>query len=113
MEDYIEMIYRTEKNEIRVTELSNLLNIKASSVSKMVAKLKELGMIEYEKYSLIKLSEEGKKLGKYLLKRHNVLLNLFKIINMKENYYLVEQIEHFFDKDTIANIEIFLKNKEQ
>lgn len=109
MEDYIEMIFRTQKEEIRATELAVLLNIKTSSVSKMIVKLKEQNLINYEKYGLIKLTDKGKNLGTYLLKRHNILLNLFNKINKQDNSYLVEQIEHFFSPELIFNIEEFLK----
>ena len=112
MEDYIEMIYRTNKENIKITELTSLLNIKASSVSKMIEKLKDLNLVEKEKYGLIYLTKQGKDLGCYLLKRHNILCKFFNIINKKDNLYLVEQIEHFFDKNTINNIENFLKNME-
>lgn len=112
MEDYIEMIYRTNKENIKITELASLLNIKASSVSKMIEKLKDLNLVEKEKYGLIYLTKQGKDLGNYLLKRHNILCKFFNIINKQDNLYLVEQIEHFFDKNTINNIEIFLKNME-
>ena len=112
MEDYIEMIYRTNKENIKITELASLLNIKASSVSKMIEKLKDLNLVEKEKYGLIYLTKQGKDLGSYLLKRHNILCKFFNIINKQDNLYLVEQIEHFFDKNTINNIENFLKNME-
>ena len=112
MEDYIEMIYRTNKENIKITELASLLNIKASSVSKMIEKLKDLNLVEKEKYGLIYLTKQGKDLGNYLLKRHNILCKFFNIINKQDNLYLVEQIEHFFDKNTINNIENFLKNME-
>lgn len=112
MEDYIEMIYRTNKENIKITQLATLLNINASSVSKMVEKLKDLNLVEKEKYSQIKLTEEGKSLGQYLLKRHNLLYKFFNKINNKDNLHLVEQIEHFFDKQTIESIEKFLKDLE-
>ncbi|WP_317368647.1 metal-dependent transcriptional regulator [uncultured Tyzzerella sp.] len=112
MEDYIEMIYRINKENIKITELASLLNIKASSVSKMVEKLKDLNLIEKEKYGEINLTNSGEDLGKYLLKRHNTLCKFFNKINSKDNLYLVEQIEHFFDKETINNIENFLENME-
>ena len=41
MEDYLEMIYRKVKSRnITIKELSESLNVKASSVSKMINKLK-------------------------------------------------------------------------
>lgn len=112
MEDYIEMMYRINKQNIKITELANLLNIKASSVSKMIDKLKFLNLVEKEKYGVISLTEKGEALGAYLLNRHNILCKFFNIINKQDNLYLVEQIEHFFDEDTINNIENFLKNME-
>ncbi|MBS5794513.1 MAG: metal-dependent transcriptional regulator [Clostridiales bacterium] len=113
MEDYIEMIYRTNKENIKITELAKLLNIKSSSVSKMIEKLKDLNLVEKEKYGEINLTYDGKNLGNYLLKRHNILCKFFNKINNKNNLYLVEQIEHFFDKETIESIEKFLKRMEE
>ena len=49
-EDYIEMIYRLaqpNKIEIRVNELATSLNIKSSSVTKMIKKLNEKNLIIY------------------------------------------------------------------
>lgn len=110
MEDYIEMIYRTKKENLSITELADLLNIKVSSVSKMIIKLKKLDLVFYEKYGEIKLTKNGKVLGEYLLKRHNILLKFFNKINMKDNSYLVEQIEHFFQKDLIEDISKIIDN---
>ena len=107
MEDYIEMIYRKVKNksDITVKEIAIFLNVKASSVSKMANRLKELNLIEFEKYGKIKLNKNGINLGKYLLWRHNILKKFFKLIN-KKNYSLeqVEKIEHFVDYVTVNNI---------
>lgn len=116
MEDYLEMIYRktTNKKEIKINELSKLLNVKPSSVSKMINRLKELNLVYFEKYKTITLTKEGKYIGKYLLYRHNVLKNFFKYIN-KEEYKLsqVEKIEHFIDYTSIKNIEKLLNKKSE
>ncbi|MEG2322314.1 MAG: metal-dependent transcriptional regulator [Bacilli bacterium] len=109
MEDYLEMIYRLNK-DISVKELAATLNVKPSSVSKMAKRLKELNLIAFEKYQKIKITKQGLVLGKYFLKRHNILKNFFKILN-KDQYNLkqVEKIEHFIDYKTIVNIEKWLK----
>lgn len=116
MEDYLEMIYRktTNKKEIKINELSKLLNVKPSSVSKMINRLKELNLVYFEKYKTITLTKEGKYIGKYLLYRHNILKNFFKYIN-KEEYKLsqVEKIEHFIDYTSIKNIEKLLNEKSE
>lgn len=107
MEDYIEMIYRNtiKKEEITVKELSLLLNVRPSSVSKMINKLNELGIVFFHRYGPISLTKKGKNLGKFYLDRHNILTSFFQSLN-KEDFKLeqVEKIEHFVDKITVDNI---------
>lgn len=115
MEDYIEMIYRcTQKNSFTtVKDLSQLLNVRASSVSKMIHRLNNYSLVNYAKYGNISLTNKGKKLGEFYLKRHNVLTDFFKLVN-KNNFKLeqVEKVEHYIDDVTIQNInELIKKNK--
>lgn len=114
MEDYLEMIYRYTRhsNSITIKELSSKLNVRPSSASKMIGRLKEYDLVIFEKYGDIFLSHNGKMLGKYLLWRHNILEKFFKHLN-KEKYRLeqVEKIEHFIDHDTIINMQKFINNK--
>lgn len=111
MEDYIEMIYRkSKKNKITVKDLSIYLNVKPSSVSKMIKRLNNLSLVNFEKYKDISLTKEGTILGNYLMKRHNILKKFFKYIN-KDDFLLeqVEKIEHFIDYKTVNNINNYLK----
>lgn len=110
MEDYLEMIYRNG-NFITVKSLSTLLNVRPSSVSKMAVKLKNLGYISFETYGNIYLTKKGIETGKYLLWRHSILESWLKYIN-KNEFCLeqVERIEHFVDKITLKNIELFLND---
>lgn len=109
MEDYIEMIYRFD-NKITVKQLSEKLNVKPSSVSKMIDRLKNKKLVEGEKYGEIKLTITGEELGKYFLYRHKVLNDFLKYINKDEyNLKQVEKIEHFVDEVTIKNISEILK----
>lgn len=98
MEDYLEMIYRIHLREghARTTRLAKRLNVQASSVTKTVQKLARLGLLHYEKYGLIRLTEKGEKLGGFLLKRHILVENFLKIIGVKESTLLrdTEMIEH-------------------
>lgn len=113
MEDYLEMISRhNQKHEfITIKDLSFMLNVKPSSVSKMANRLKDSGFIYFHKYGKITLTEEGLKTGNFLLWRHHILKKFFKYIN-KNEYKLdqVEKLEHFFDNVTLKNIDLFLKN---
>lgn len=109
MEDYLEMIYRNMEKEgyIRINTLSRLLNVKPSSATKMVQKLAALGLVDYQKYGIIFLTEDGKKYGKFLLDRHNVIEKFLQNIGITENLLLeTELIEHSISKNTMKNIDL-------
>lgn len=109
LEDYLEMIYRNslEGPYIRINILANLLNVKDSSASKMVKRLGELGFVNYEKYGIVTLTEEGKKEGEFLLTRHNIIEQFLYFLGCKENSLVqTEMIEHFIDSDTVENIQV-------
>lgn len=111
-EDYLEMIYRIflQKKIVHITDIANNLNVKCSSASKMVNKLKSKNLLTFPKYKDITLTEFGENTAKYLLKRHEILTAFFKALN-KENYKLeiVEKIEHFVDYITIENLSRLIK----
>lgn len=109
MEDYLEMICRhsAEEGYVRINKLAQLLNVSASSASKMVQKLGKLGMLEYEKYGIVTLSESGKEIGEYLLERHNIVEKFLKTIGNHQNLLIeTELIEHNIGPDTLKNLEI-------
>ena len=85
MEDYLEMIYRICKEEdyIRMNQLAENLNVRPSSATKTVQKLKSLGMVDYQRYGIIQLTDRGKKIGRYLLKRHNIIEEFLKTLEQK------------------------------
>ncbi len=113
MEDYLEMIYRTKDTPITITSLSKNLNIKKSSCSKMISKLKNLGLINTNN-GCITLTENGLKKSTHLYHRHQVLELFLKDLN-KEEFKLeqVEKLEHFIDDVTLKNIESLIQSNNQ
>lgn len=108
MEDYIEQIYNLieEKGYARVSDISEALSVHPSSVTKMVQKLDKDEYLVYEKYRGLVLTPKGKKIGKRLVFRHDLLEQFLKIIGVKnENIYNdVEGIEHHLSWDSIERI---------
>ena len=112
MEDYLEMIYRNiqEEGYMRMNTLSELLNVKPSSATKMVQKLTEQGLVAYKKYGIIFLTDSGKKIGEFLLRRHNILEKFLRVVGIKENLLKeTELIEHNISVHTLRNIERFIR----
>ncbi|MGI5850233.1 MAG: metal-dependent transcriptional regulator [Christensenellales bacterium] len=112
MEDYLEMIYRNIESEgyLRINELAKRLHVKASSATKMVQKLGEVGLITYKKYGIIVLTESGKEIGEYLLRRHTIIENFLKTIGITENYLVeTELIEHNISANTLEHMDMMNK----
>lgn len=118
MEDYLEMIYRCSRNEdfVRLNKIAQMLNVRDSSASKMMKKLGELGLIKYERYGMIVLTEQGMALGKYLLDRHNIIENFLIYLGCKDKVLKeTELIEHAISVETVRNIymlNIFFKEND-
>jgi len=113
MEDYLEMIYRADRDQcgIRVKELADLLHVKPSSVSRMMANLRQEGWVTYAHYEKIRLTEDGRKLGEYLLYRHNVVYRFLCLLNGDEDQLQqTERIEHFLDRRTVDNLHKIVDN---
>ncbi|MFZ5351877.1 MAG: metal-dependent transcriptional regulator [Bacillota bacterium] len=117
MEDYMEMISRICKDEayVRINQLAESLNVRPSSVTKIVSKLSELGLVDYERYGIIQLTEAGIELGKFLLKRHEIIESFLKNLGIEDTLLKdTEMIEHFISLNTLKSIhtlnDFFLEN---
>jgi Mn-dependent DtxR family transcriptional regulator len=112
MEDYLEMITRLSVNTgfVRMHELSDALSVQPPSATKMVQKLSEFGLLKYEKYGYIMLEEKGREIGEELLKRHNLIEALLKILGVSKNTILseTEKAEHTLCDETMKCIEAFI-----
>lgn len=119
MEDYLEMIYRlsAEKGYTRTHDLAATLNVQPPSTTRMIQRMSELRLVNYEKYGIITLSNKGKEIGEALLQRHMMVEEFLELIGITENILEeTEKIEHTISVGTlqcIANLTAFLKNNPQ
>lgn len=108
MEDYIEQIYllTERKGYARVSDIAEALSVHPSSVTKMVQKLDKNEYLIYEKYRGFVLTPKGKKTGKRLVYRHELLEQFLEMIGVdQENVYDdVERIEHHLSWNAIDRI---------
>ncbi len=121
LEDYLEMIFRRihEDGSVRAVELAEWLNVQPPSVSRMLHRLARLGLIEYRKYGVISMTEQGEEMGKYLLWRHRTVWKfLFLLKGGMGNGSLeeAELVEHGFSRETmdyLSKLSAFLEVKKQ
>jgi Mn-dependent DtxR family transcriptional regulator len=113
MEDYLERIYKLidEKGYARVSDIAEGLEVHPSSVTKMIQKLDKDSYLVYEKYRGLILTSKGKKMGKRLVDRHQLLEEFLTTIGVNEEniYKDVEGIEHHLSWDSITCIETLLE----
>lgn len=112
MEDYLEMIYRLSKDTgfTRINELSEALNVHPPSATRMVQKLGLLNLLQYEKYGVILLRAEGKRLGGMLLERHNMIETFFRLLGINEEKIIAEteKVEHMLSDETVKCFEKYI-----
>ncbi|UJF31272.1 transcriptional regulator MntR [Paenibacillus hexagrammi] len=113
MEDYLERIYKLidEKGYARVSDIAEGLEVHPSSVTKMIQKLDKDNYLIYEKYRGLMLTSKGKKMGKRLVDRHQLLEQFLTVIGVHDDniYKDVEGIEHHLSWDSITCIETLLE----
>lgn len=108
MEDYLEMICRIlgSGEDVRARDLSRLLGVRPSSVSRMLRVLDDAGYLRAERYGLIHLTEEGRVAGNYLLYRHDTVRRFLRALNHGEDMLEeTERIEHYLTPLTVRNLE--------
>ncbi|MEW9106959.1 transcriptional regulator MntR, partial [Paenibacillus sp.] len=82
-----------------------------SSVTKMIQKLDKDDYLIYEKYRGLVLTSKGKKIGKRLVDRHQLLEDFLTLIGVADEhiYTDVEGIEHHLSWNSITCIETLVE----
>jgi DtxR family Mn-dependent transcriptional regulator len=75
VEDYLKAIYAFERDgrAAATTDVAARLSIAPASVSGMVQRLAELGLVEYERYRGVRLTGAGRRAALKTLRRHRVI----------------------------------------
>ena len=79
MEDYLEAIANLgeRRKVVRVSQISRKLKVKMPSVTSALKKLSERELVEHERYGQIKLTPEGDKVARDVIRRHKALTRFF------------------------------------
>jgi DtxR family transcriptional regulator, Mn-dependent transcriptional regulator len=75
VEDYLKAIYRLspEGRPASTSEIARLLELSAPSVSGMVKRLSELGLLEHVPYKGVQLTAEGRRGALRMVRRHRLI----------------------------------------
>jgi DtxR family transcriptional regulator, Mn-dependent transcriptional regulator len=76
IEDYVKVIYsftEWQDKPISSSQLAQRLGVANSSVSEMVRKLKDQGLVDHQPYSAITLTADGVRLALLMVRRHRLI----------------------------------------
>ena len=81
MEDYLEQISGLieEKGYARVVDIAERLSISQASVTNMVKRLDAEGLVNYEKYRGMTLTDRGQEVADYIIRRHELLTRFLPV----------------------------------
>jgi len=110
IENYAKAIYalaRRGDGTVTTTALAERVGVSAGSVSSMVKKLAERGLVEHEPYRAVQLTAEGRRVALSVL-RHHRLLELYLADHLGVPWDRVheeaEALEHVISEDLAARI---------
>jgi len=100
VEDYLKSIYKLQERggKVSTSSLSERLGVSAPSVTEMIKKLAEEGILAYAPYKGVELTAEGRKRALKILRRHR-LWELFLVEVLKYPWHEIhdeaDRLEHF------------------
>lgn len=114
LEEYLKTIYILISKTLtaRVTDIAKELSCSKPSVNRAVKILKEEGLVEYESYGDILLTNKGIKKAKAIVKRHEILKAfLVQVLDVKEDIADKEAstMKYSVSEDTIKKFEEYIK----
>lgn len=117
VENYLKAIYQAEISQnnrgelVPMGQLSSALGVVPGTATTMVKALAETGLVRYEPYAGVQLTEAGQRLAALVLRRHRLIeLFLVKVLDMSwaEVHEEAERLEHAASDRLIDRIDAML-----
>lgn len=113
-ENYLKAIYHLSNNGtkgVSTSEIAEVMQTKAASVTDMIKRLSSKGLISYEKYHGVEISREGKANALTVIRKHR-LWETFLVKKLGfawgEVHEVAEQLEHIQSPLLIEKLDKFL-----
>lgn len=115
VEDYVELIadLYEQHGEARAVEISRRLGVTNATVNKMVAKLKQMGLVTTEPYRAIFLTDEGRRIADASRRRHQIVVAFLQAVGVPEETARAdaEGIEHYCSPETLEAFRSFVEKQ--
>jgi len=118
VEDYLEAVHHliSEKGYASTSDISARLAVTPPTVSIMVGRLAEMGLLQRERYRGMRLTDSGERLARSVIRRHEVIAEFLAMLGVNGDvaYEDTEGIEHYVQAETLHKLqrmaEYFRKN---
>jgi len=117
VEDYLKAIfhltYEDEIERVGTNQLAEQLKLSPASVSVMIKKMRDKGLVDYQKYGKISLTEVGHGIALKLIRKHRLWETfLYRHMNFTwdEVHEVAHQLEHIHSPKLIRELDNFLGN---
>ncbi len=114
-ENYLKAIYSRQEGgnrRVKTKEIADELEISLPSVSGMLKSLAENGLVEYEPYHGVRLTEDGRTMALRVIRNHR-LIEVFLVkalgYSWDEVHSEAERLEHAVSDKLVERIDAFLK----
>lgn len=118
-ENYLKAIYSLSEHRsksVSTNAIAERLNTQASSVTDMMKRLAEKGLVEYKKYQGVRLSDNGYQLAIGVIRKHR-LWETFLVEKLgfgwDQVHDMAEQLEHIQSQELTDRLDEFLGFPEQ
>jgi DtxR family transcriptional regulator, Mn-dependent transcriptional regulator len=103
--EYLKFLCRKGGN-VRTTDISREFSVDPSTITKTVQELSEAGLVMHEPYRGIGLTENGKTVAEYLVKRHRILSLMLTHYGVSHEQACTEasRFECMVSKETVDRI---------
>jgi DtxR family Mn-dependent transcriptional regulator len=112
-EQYIETIdgVQRRKGYAKVKDVADHLDVGLPTVTEMFGKLAEAGLINYEKYSGVTLTEKGQDMANDLSNKHDTLRSFLSILGVPEDVADADAciMEHNVSTETLDRLTTFVE----
>ena len=114
LEDYLETIsaLSAENGFARLTDIARAMSVKKPSATAALNTLSDKGLVEYEKYKPVVLTEEGRQRAQNVYRKHKLLRGFFTgVLGVDEASANIAacRMEHALDDSIMEKLVDFLK----
>ena len=102
IEMYLKAVWyiRERGEEVKISSIAKLLNVKQPSVVQMLHKLNNSNLVYYKKGNVVEMTEEGERIGKQMIRNTRLLEVMMK-----------DALKIEIDEEMVCGIEHHMKNQ--